>query len=119
MFHVPNQWRLREGAYGSDDSIGNAGAFHIPAKTWSGTPVFRVIASDADGWEHVSVSLPSRCPTWEEMCYIKSLFWDEDDVIIQYHPAKKDYVNCHPFCLHLWRPTDQNLPRPPKEMVGW
>jgi hypothetical protein len=46
----------------------------------------RVIASDGKGWEHISVSLPNRCPNWREMCFIKSLFWDEEDVVIQYHP---------------------------------
>lgn len=30
-----------------------------------------IIASWGGGWEHVSVSLARRCPTWEEMCIIK------------------------------------------------
>ncbi|MCR4532718.1 hypothetical protein NUV62_17465 [Acinetobacter venetianus] len=70
------------------------------------------------GWEHVSVSLPARCPTWEEMCFIKSLFWGEDDCVIQYHPPKSDYVNNHQYCLHMWRPIEQSLPTPPSFMVG-
>lgn len=59
-----------------------------------------------------------RCPTWEEMCYIKSLFWDDTDCVIEFHPAKADYVSCHPYCLHLWRPTDQAFPTPDPIMVG-
>lgn len=59
-----------------------------------------------------------RCPTWGEMCFIKSLFWDDDDVVVQFHPAKKDHVNMHEFCLHLWRPLDQTIPTPPSLMVG-
>jgi hypothetical protein len=59
-----------------------------------------------------------RCPTWEEMCYIKSLFWDKEDVAIQYHPAEKDYVNNHSFCLHLWRPIGQTIPTPDPLLVG-
>ena len=53
----------------------------------------RIIASDGFGWEHVSVSRRDRCPTWEEMCQIKALFWDEDDCVIQYHPPRSEYVN--------------------------
>src|SRR5580658_4748259 len=44
-------------------------------------------------FEHVSVSLAHRCPTWEEMCKIKDLFWDDEDVVVQFHPAKSEYVN--------------------------
>ena len=34
----------------------------------------RVLFSDGLGWDHVSVSLADRCPTWAEMCFIKDLF---------------------------------------------
>ena len=70
-------------------------------------------------WEHVSVSMRNRCPTWEEMCYIKNLFWEEDDCVVQYHPPKSDYVNMAKFCLHLWKPKELELPRPPKHYVGF
>jgi len=101
---------------GSDSSYGNNGAFLITSLKLK-RPL-NTIASDQMGWEHVSVSLPDRCPTWDEMCFIKNLFWDEDDAVIQYHPPKRDYINCHPFCLHLWRSTDQDIPLPPKIFVG-
>ncbi len=52
------------------------------------------------------------------MCFIKDLFWDEDDVVVQYHPAKSDYVNNHQYTLHLWRPTEGEMPTPPSIMVG-
>ena len=70
------------------------------------------------GWEHVSVSLSHRAPTWGEMCFVKGLFWEDDEVVIQYHPAKKDYVDCHQHCLHLWRPMRQRIPMPPTILVG-
>lgn len=35
----------------------------------------------------------------------------------RYHPAKADYVNLHPLCLHLWRPTGAEMPKPPKIFV--
>ena len=53
------------------------------------------------------------------MCFIKDVFWDEEDVVIQYHPKKSEYVNRHENCLHLWRPVlDDPIPTPPKELVG-
>ena len=115
-FHVPNYWRLREGPMGSDDSIGNNGAFLI----YHEGNAFKVIASDQMGWEHVSVSIDgsTKPPRWKDMCDIKDMFWDADDCVIQFHPPKKDYVNNHPGCLHLWRPIDQEVPRPPRWMVG-
>jgi hypothetical protein len=70
------------------------------------------------GWEHVSISLPNRCPTWDEMCRIKDMFWDEDEAVIQIHPPKSDYVNNHPYCLHLWKSKEKEQPLPPWILVG-
>lgn len=69
-------------------------------------------------FEHVSVSLAHRCPTWEEMCKVKDLFWDDDDVVVQFHPAKSEYVNLAKTCLHLWRWTKGTFPQPNKIEVG-
>ena len=63
-----------------------------------------VIFSDGEGWEHVSVSTRGRCPNWDEMVFVKNLFWGPDDVVMQLHPPQSAYVNNHPHCLHLWRP---------------
>lgn len=125
-FHVPNKYRHRSGPMGSDDSIGNNGAFFIPnhvaARRNSLTPPFKVIATDGQDfepkWEHVSVSLPERCPTWEEMCYIKDIFWDEEDCVVQFHPPHSAYVNNHQYCLHLWRQVGVEFQLPPTWMVG-
>jgi hypothetical protein len=94
--------------------MGNNGVFWIPYQSFT----LQVIASDGQGWKHVSVSLPHRCPHWREMCFSKDLFWDEEDVGIQSHPAKSEYVNLHDTCLHLWRPVGVEIPTPPKEWVG-
>lgn len=77
-----------------------------------------IIFSDGEGWEHVSVSTPARCPNWQEMCFVKDLFWAPDDVVMQLHPARSDYVNNHNSCLHLWRPQGQTIPTPPVKLVG-
>lgn len=89
---------------------------------------FRCIVSTDKGWEHVSVSLfknlfsgnrklrrmatVKRCPTWEEMSYVKDLFWKDDEEVVQFHPPKSEYVNLHNYCLHLWKPLGvQYTPR--------
>lgn len=78
----------------------------------------RVIASWDGGWDHVSVSLSDRCPTWDEMTYVKQLFWDDEDCVVQYHPPKSRYVNNYANCLHLWKSQQVPFPGPPEWMVG-
>ena len=115
-FHVPNNRRIRFGPVASTEEMGNNGAFVVgPAPRR--TQTLRVLASDGGGWEHVSVSLPNRVPSWEEMCFVRNLFWDPDDTVMQLHPPHSSYVNNHPFCLHLWRPIGQTIPVPPVGFV--
>ena len=71
------------------------------------------------GWEHLSVSMPNKTPTWDQMCIMKNIFWNEDEACVQYHPRKDDYVNMHSHCLHIWKPTDEYLPIPPSILVGF
>lgn len=114
-FRVPEMYRQLSGRMASDSSNGNNGAFMVPHST---NVTLGVIASDGEGWEHVSVSLPNRCPTWEEMCRIKNLFWDEEDCVVQFHPPKSQYRNVHPYCLHMWRRVGSNFETPPTWMIG-
>jgi hypothetical protein len=104
------------GQWSSTKDEGFNGMFRWLHKGW----MFRVVASDGEGWQHVSVSIEgaNRCPTWEEMCMVKNLFWAENEWAVQFHPAKSEYVNTHPRCLHLWRPLNQSMPTPPAIMVG-
>lgn len=80
-----------------------------------------IIWSYAGGWEHVSMNDNSKTPTWEEMCDLKDMFWADDETVVQYHPAKSEYVNNLKHCLHLWRPIEQyngKLPIPDSILVG-
>ncbi len=142
MFHVPNQFRVRNARnsmYNSTDADGNNGYFSI--KKAVGKPygirdkhgnlrkgvqkgqsfrLFLILASDGLGWEHVSISIVGNrkeLPAWDEMCYIKDLFWDDTDVVVQYHPSKEEYVN-NANVLHMWSPTDVDIPTPPPVLVG-
>jgi hypothetical protein len=38
--------------------------------------------------------------------------------VMQLHVATADHINCHPYCLHLWRPHAAAIPLPPKEFVA-
>lgn len=77
-----------------------------------------VVFSWGGGWDHVSVSFPNRCPTWEEMCEIKNLLFYPEETAWEYHPMESEYVNNHPCCLHIWRYQQEGMPLPPAWMVG-
>lgn len=116
-FHVPEKFRITRGSpLASSAADGNNGAFVIP--TGQGIMRLRAIASDGAGWEHVSVSTYSRVPNWREMCLIKDLFWDHEDTVVQFHPPRDEYVNTHPFTLHLWRPVGEEMRRPHPSLGG-
>lgn len=113
-------FRIRNGVYGSGTGD-DFGAFLIPGPCGRD---LRVISSPGDAdqeipWEHVSVSLPNRCPNWVEMDYIKSLFWDNEETVMQLHPPRSKWINNHPYCLHLWKPLTQEIPLPPQIAVGF
>lgn len=76
------------------------------------------IFSWGEEWEHLSVSTPVKTPTWEQMCKMKEIFWRDDEVCMELHPKKEEYVNNHPYCLHIWRSTGVEIPTPPSILVG-
>lgn len=77
----------------------------------------KVISGIGNGWDHVSVSLGHRCPTWEEMSWVKNQFFQDDELVIQFHPPKSQYINLGKHVLHLWRPWDQKIELPPRWML--
>lgn len=114
--------RLRTGRMASSQDDGGYGMFRIDGPCGK---ILQIIASGADaedtlsqGWEHVSVSCNGRIPNWREMCFVKNLFWNPEDCVVQFHPPQSEYVNNHEFCLHLWRHKTQPFPLPPSILVG-
>ena len=91
----PEEIQLRAGAHMMNGYItlrnGHRGTF--------------VMGRDEGGMEHVSVQLQRKLPTWEEMCEIKDIFWEDEEMVVQIHPKKSEYVNITD-ALHLWRPKD-------------
>lgn len=130
-FHVPELARdTTHPVLKSSSADGNNGSFLIesPEPGWR----LALIASDGSEapeepdlqWEHVSVHAyrnggrSMRTPTWREMSYVKDLCWDDEDVVMQLHPRRSEYVNNHPHVLHLWRPKGRDIPTPPSVLVG-
>jgi hypothetical protein len=112
-FHAPKEFIVVHPVLGLGE--GNNGFFQFFR---DGIHIY-CMASDGGGWEHVSVSVSKkRCPTWEEMSFIKDYFWDSEDCVVQFHPPKAEYVNDHKFCLHLWRPIGIIIQTPPPIFVG-
>lgn len=99
---------------GSQDS-GN-GTFQVRSPIDGAT--MSVIATNGFGWDHVSVSRTNRTPNWPEMTAVKALFFLPTETAMQLHVPDAEHVNCHPYCLHLWRPQEVEIPAPPSILVG-
>jgi hypothetical protein len=110
--------RIVAGHLASDRSYGMYGMFALPGPRGDRLVIMSG-GGDDTGWEHVSVSKTRNPPNWDEMCFVKDLFWREDECVMQLHPPKADYVNNHRNCLHLWRPKLIDIPRPPLILVGY
>lgn len=111
--------RIINGPYGSSMADGCNGAFTVRGPAY----ILHVMASDgtddeSQGWEHVSVSTPTKTPSWRDMAWVKDQFWEEHESCFQLHPPVEDYINFHPFCLHIWRHKVIPTPRPPIILVG-
>lgn len=106
--------RLRQYQIAAGD---DGGAYILPSPI-DGADL-RVVASWGAGWDHVSVSRQRRIPNWTEMQFIYANFFNDDELVVQYHVPQSQHVNFHPFCLHLWRPNDgRAIPQPPTHLVG-
>lgn len=84
----------------------------------AGSTVIKVLCSNGFGWDHVSVSLKDRCPTWEEMEFVREICFLPEETAMQLHVPDSDHISHHPYCLHLWRPQQGEIPRPPGWMVA-
>lgn len=57
---------------------------------------------DGKRWLHVSCSYPNALPTWKDLKEIKRLFIGRDRTAIQLLPKESQYVNRHPYVLHMF-----------------
>jgi hypothetical protein len=117
--------RIRTGPIGTTTMDGRNGLFEVESLR-TGRRLSVIISDGADWeecglpgepWEHVSVSLPSRCPNWQEMSVVKDVFFGPDETVVQFHVPASEHISHHPYCLHLWKPP-YPLPLPPSVTVG-
>lgn len=127
--------RIRTGRLATTPEYGVCGAFKVRSNETS--PILQrrsnawlvLIGTDGTGgvdgaeeWEHVSVHVVDdagvpRLPTWNEMRYVKEMFWEDDENVVQFHPTEDAYVNIHEYVLHLWRWKKGPFPTPPKHTI--
>ena len=118
--------RLRGGKYATAPGE-RVGAFLLrhPAGAWlwvimSADPAeWAGLGLPPPVWEHVSVHVRDerRCPTHEELSWVKDLFWGPEECVVHFYPPKSRHVNRHPTTLHLWKPVGPEMPQPPMECV--
>jgi hypothetical protein len=115
MRRRPKKWveshRVRHGPNRTKNSDGCTGVFKIGAMT--------IAASDGSAWpeelgpvpwEHVSVSMLTRTPSWREMDDVKHAFWKTDEAVMQLHRGYP--VASSAKTLHLWRPAGGSTTHP-------
>lgn len=61
---------------------------------------------DGRRWVHLSMSTLTRPPTWKELVAAKEVFLGKETRAIQVCPPRSEYVNHHPFVLHLFSCLD-------------
>lgn len=92
-----------------------SGAFKVVVNRRSFLVLASVDNTGEDGvWEHISVRPKNqkRCPTWDEMCAIKKMFFQPEEECVEFHPKESEYVNRSEYCLHIWRPAAGKLNSP-------
>lgn len=66
------------------------------------------VTVDPPRW-HLSISHPSRYPSWDEMSEARDHLLPGELVFAILFPAKwNQYVNAHPNCFHLWEIHDRD-----------
>ena len=87
-----NQYRNKiaeKAVWGTTYSRSRVGIFSIPLNA---NETARAIADNGQNhpeWEHVSVSLPTRCLTWEEMCKSNICFLMKVKLLFKFILPKK------------------------------
>lgn len=114
-FKVPEEYRVTKGNMATTADDGRNGLFEFR----KGLVTYYCVVSDKDNWEHVAITIDrTRPPRWPEMHLVKNMFWDESDIVMQFHPANQEYLNNNVYCLHLYRPIGIYFPAPPAVVEG-
>lgn len=118
---ILEHYRSKDPMLQADDPT-TGGLFEIPSV--EDKELIAVIIGMEYGWDHLSASRADRAPHWIEMEQVKRLFFRDDEWAIQFHPATDEYITGKwpgrraLYTLHIWRPHNGWMPKPPRWMVG-
>ena len=62
----------------------------------------RIFVSRDGGLWHLSISHPSRYPTYDEIKEARYELLPDNITVGLLFPPKKEFVNIHENCFHLW-----------------
>ena len=99
--------RIRNGLFESGE-FEASGVFQLADSTGR---LFVIVVSAIDQWDRVSVSTSGRLATWSEMRWVKDLFFEPFEIVLQIHPpALYEPRESH---LDLWCRRGNQPPGPP------
>lgn len=95
---IPSNWRLIK-----------AGIDGAAYQSRNGLKVILSCCIEADekNWVHLSVSRKNRLPDWAEFTQVKEIFLGKEALAIQVLAPRSEWVNHHPYCLHLYQCLDE------------
>lgn len=62
----------------------------------------KIIVTIDDGKWHLSISTANASPSYKEIKKARYKFIPDDIYMAQIFPPKREFVNLHPYCHHLW-----------------
>lgn len=89
-------WRCRVTAFGA--------YYRVPG---GDVVIFSLARHEGLLWAHLSMSKPSRMPTWPELVAARDALLGDHVEAYQVAPPRDRYVNVHPRVLHLFACLDR------------
>lgn len=62
----------------------------------------KIVITIDNNLSHLSISCANRLPTYEELKAARYGLLPDNIYMAQIFPPQKEFVNVHPFCLHLY-----------------
>jgi hypothetical protein len=92
-------------AYSVIDDYANAARF---IRSDGMTVITEVAEYQKRLWLHVSCAFADRLPSWADLRDVKTVFCGPQRLALSIMPSEAEYVNIHPYVLHLWCPLDHD-----------
>lgn len=97
--------RVLPGNYRQLEDYANAGYF---TRADGMTIISEVAEYEKRLWLHVSCAFADRLPSWADLREVKTVFCGPKRLALSIQPSEAEYVNVHPYVLHLWCPLDHD-----------